>query len=89
MSHRHFGILTSDYVKFLAEIRAAGKVPCEWKPGDWYPEDIAEPTKRAEATKRALEGCARCPVTEACFTYALEHNERYGIWGGSLPSDRI
>lgn len=89
MHGRHFGILSSDYIQLLAQIRAVGKkVPCEWLPGNWFPEDIPEPKKRYAATQLALKGCRACPVQEACFTYALEHNERHGIWGGSLPEDR-
>ena len=62
MSLRHLGILTSDYLALLASIQANGNnVPCEWQPELWFPEDIPEPSKRAEATKEALKGCKACP----------------------------
>ncbi|MCM2427364.1 WhiB family transcriptional regulator [Streptomyces sp. RKAG337] len=32
--------------------------------------------------------CARCPVMEACGQWAIEHNERGGIWGGMTPKER-
>lgn len=87
---RWYGHLSSDYLALLKSIRAVGKkVPCEWLPGNWFPEDIPDPVERAEATNEAVAGCRRCPIQEACFTYALEHNEKHGIWGGSLPSERI
>lgn len=90
MTLRHFGVLTSDYLALLAAIHAKGnKVPCEWQPSYWFPEDIADPRKRAEATREAIKGCKACPVKDQCFDYALESNQKYGIWGGSLPSDRI
>jgi WhiB family redox-sensing transcriptional regulator len=90
MSLRHLGILTSDYLALLASIQANGNnVPCEWQPELWFPEDIPEPSKRAEATKEALKGCKACPVKDECFDYALESNQKHGIWGGSLPSERI
>lgn len=88
-THRHFGILSSDYIALLSAIRQIGKkVPCEWEPELWFPEDIPDPEKRKAAEKSAIEGCQRCPVLEQCFTYALERGEKHGIWGGSLPSER-
>jgi hypothetical protein len=90
MALRHLGILTSEYVKLLAAIRAEpNKLPCEWQPQLWFPEDIPDPTYRTTATTIALAGCAACPIQEKCFTYALESNQKHGIWGGSLPSERI
>jgi len=90
MTGRHFGILSSDYLALLAAIQRKGnKVPCEWKPEWWFPEDIADPKTREVATKAALDGCKKCPVQDACFDYALETNQKHGIWGGSLPSERI
>jgi WhiB family redox-sensing transcriptional regulator len=32
--------------------------------------------------------CERCPVQAACLEYALEHDERFGIWGGLSPRER-
>jgi hypothetical protein len=86
---RHFGILTSEYLQLLAAVRSTGKVACEWKPEYWYPEDIPDPVVRVKATTIALAACRMCPIQEQCFTYALEANEKHGIWGGSLPTDRI
>jgi WhiB family redox-sensing transcriptional regulator len=90
MTQRHFGILSSDYLALLADIQRNGnKVPCEWKPEYWFPEDIENPKTRQLATAEAIKGCRACPVQEACFDYALKTNQKHGIWGGSLPSERI
>ena len=90
MTNRHFGILTSEYLQLLAVIRAQpNKLACEWKPEYWFPEDIPSPEHRVAAQAIALAGCRKCPIIEECFTYALERNEKFGIWGGSLPSERI
>ncbi|GGM34842.1 transcriptional regulator WhiB [Longimycelium tulufanense] len=32
--------------------------------------------------------CARCEVRAECLAYALEHDERYGIWGGLSERER-
>ena len=32
--------------------------------------------------------CAGCPVTAECLAYALEHDERFGIWGGKSAKER-
>ena len=32
--------------------------------------------------------CNRCPVREACLTYALEAGERHGLWGGLDEAER-
>jgi WhiB family redox-sensing transcriptional regulator len=36
----------------------------------------------------ALALCATCPVRTQCLNYALEHNERHGIWGGTTRIER-
>jgi len=50
-------------------------------PEAFFPERgaTARPSKRI---------CAGCPVSAECLAYALEHDERYGIWGGTSPSER-
>ncbi|MGH2786035.1 MAG: WhiB family transcriptional regulator [Actinomycetota bacterium] len=32
--------------------------------------------------------CATCPVRVACLAFALERNERFGIWGGLTEKER-
>jgi WhiB family transcriptional regulator, redox-sensing transcriptional regulator len=36
----------------------------------------------------AIAVCNACPVAAECLAYALEHDERYGIWGGTSAADR-
>jgi WhiB family redox-sensing transcriptional regulator len=50
-------------------------------PEMFYPEagGSARPAKRI---------CEHCPVTFDCLTWALAHNEKFGIWGGTAPKDR-
>ena len=30
----------------------------------------------------------RCPVTDPCLAYALDHDEEHGVWGATTPEDR-
>lgn len=32
--------------------------------------------------------CRRCPVIAQCLDYAIEHFERWGIWGGMTTAER-
>ena len=32
--------------------------------------------------------CDTCDVQAECLEYALEHDERFGIWGGKTPRER-
>jgi len=32
--------------------------------------------------KEAISVCAKCEVRRECYQYALDNNERDGIWGG-------
>lgn len=53
-------------------------------PGVFYPDE-----RRSDAANpEAITICARCPVARECLTYALEHREEHGIWGGLNPSQR-
>ncbi|GAS92654.1 WhiB family transcriptional regulator [Mycolicibacterium brisbanense] len=47
---------------------------------DWFPEE-------GDARKARLI-CVGCPVREECLAYAIEHDERFGIWGGLAPKQR-
>ncbi len=37
---------------------------------------------------RAVELCLSCPVQEQCLSFALEHGEMHGIWGGMGGTER-
>lgn len=52
----------------------------------FYPER-EQPNGRADH-RPALTICARCPVQLDCLRHALEHDERYGVWGGTTEDQR-
>ncbi len=39
-----------------------------------------------EAQAKAI--CHTCPVREPCLEFAMETNQRYGIWGGLTDKER-
>ena len=41
---------------------------------------------RREARARAV--CESCAVRHECLQHALDHHERYGIWGGLTDRER-
>ena len=45
-------------------------------------------TERGETKKRALSYCNVCPVRQECLDYALDNDERFGIWGGKSERQR-
>lgn len=55
---------------------------CAQSDGDaWFPEkggSVREPKKI----------CRACPVRLECLDYALEHDERFGVWGGLSERER-
>ncbi|WP_412753963.1 WhiB family transcriptional regulator [Krasilnikovia sp. M28-CT-15] len=63
--------------------------------GDWRDEglcaqsdpDAFYPDKNTSALP-AKQVCAGCPVRRPCLQYALEHDERFGIWGGLSEKER-
>ena len=44
--------------------------------------------ERGEDTWQAKLVCYRCPVREDCLEYALDHGEKFGIWGGKSERER-
>lgn len=53
----------------------------------FFPE-VGEPSKAAKAVCNGRRGSPPCPVRDACLTYALNHDERYGVWGGTSEKER-
>jgi WhiB family redox-sensing transcriptional regulator len=40
------------------------------------------------SVEKAKSICAGCPVIDDCIEYALETNQRSGIWGGTSEKER-
>ena len=38
--------------------------------------------------ERAKAVCARCNVQEICLSWAIEHNQDAGVWGGMSEDER-
>jgi WhiB family redox-sensing transcriptional regulator len=55
---------------------------CRQADGDaWFPE-------KGQHANEAVAVCQACPVQAECLQYALDHDERYGLWGGLTPPQR-
>jgi WhiB family redox-sensing transcriptional regulator len=50
-------------------------------PDAFYPE-------KGGSTAEAKKICLRCPVKQKCLQWALDHDERFGIWGGLSDRER-
>lgn len=51
--------------------------------------DVFFPERRDARSARAAKAvCAECPVRARCLQWALEHDERYGIWAGTTEVER-
>lgn len=50
-------------------------------------DDPEEPFGRSEQVI-AVGVCKRCPIMNECFANAINNNERFGVWGGSVPNQR-
>lgn len=53
---------------------------------------VESPGRESKAYRDAVSAmrrvCEACPLQQACLRYALDHNEQYGIWGGSTARER-
>ena len=76
------------YRDFSAAIDANGGAPCQDVPQIFFPEDFPDRGTRDYVVKLAKALCAECPLRDICFAYAIENQERYGVWAGTLPHER-
>ena len=44
--------------------------------------------EKGGSTREAKKVCRGCEVQAECLEYALEHDERFGIWGGLSERER-
>jgi WhiB family transcriptional regulator, redox-sensing transcriptional regulator len=61
----------------------------EADPDLFFPPDEEETTEEAmERVRLAKQICAQCPVRAECLDYAMDNEERIGVWGGMAESGR-
>lgn len=62
-------------------------------PDAWFPDTTTTANGGwggiEEQVKAATEVCNQCPVRLQCLAYAIENNERDGIWGGRDFTRRV
>ncbi len=47
------------------------------------------PTTSPKKYQTQLAICRMCGVREKCLDIAVGENRRYGVWGGTMPKDRL
>jgi WhiB family redox-sensing transcriptional regulator len=62
---------------------------------EWYGRGICHETdpesffpEKGGSTREAKAICTGCPVRAECLDYALDNDERFGIWGGFSERER-
>jgi WhiB family redox-sensing transcriptional regulator len=62
---------------------------------DWQDQALCAQTdpeaffpEKGGSTREAKRVCRSCEVRSECLEYALEHDERFGIWGGMSERER-
>lgn len=72
-------------IAFLSELNApewmSDGLCAQTDPEAWFPE-------KGGSVREAKAVCSSCDVREQCLAYALEHQERFGIWGGLSERER-
>ena len=69
--------------------------PDEVEELDWQDKALCAQTdpeaffpEKGGSTREAKRVCRSCEVRAECLEYALEHDERFGIWGGMSERER-
>lgn len=72
-------------LQILADVREMGwadeALCAETDPEAFFPE-------KGGSVRAAKQVCRGCDVRPECLRYALEHEERFGIWGGLSERER-
>ena len=54
----------------------------------FFGEDGESELERQARESEAKAICRTCPVQEPCLEFAMETNQKYGIWGGLSDKER-
>ncbi|MEG9226656.1 WhiB family transcriptional regulator [Aeromicrobium sp. Sec7.5] len=72
------GLPVGDTEELLWQERA---LCAQTDPEAFFPE-------KGGSTREAKRVCLTCDVRSTCLDYALQHDERFGIWGGLSERER-
>lgn len=63
---------------------------------DWQQEALCAQTgadfffpEPGSSVREAKRICGMCPIRSACLDYALDNDERFGVWGGLSEKERL
>ncbi|MFQ5967107.1 MAG: WhiB family transcriptional regulator [Acidimicrobiia bacterium] len=76
--------MNQDLIDALAidDLSWQDKASCSGADADlFFPE-------RGASTRQAKAICAECEVRVECLEFALQHSEKFGIWGGLSERER-
>ena len=54
----------------------------------FFGEEGESELERQARESKAKSVCRTCPVQEPCLEFAMETNQKYGIWGGLTDKER-
>lgn len=90
-SQSHFPIMRQRVVSGFSDILGL----LASRDRDWQDQAICSQTdpesffpEKGGTTAPAKKICLDCPVRTECLQYALDHDERFGIWGGFSERER-
>lgn len=77
-------------IELIATLGAPQPIDEDWAEKARCPETDPEAffPEKGGSTKEAKKVCQRCPVTKECLQYALDNDERFGVWGGLSERER-
>ena len=79
----------------MSDFTGLSLVPSDSEPAGWQEKALCAQTDPEEffpekggSTREAKRVCSSCEVRSECLEYALENDERFGIWGGLSERER-
>jgi Transcription factor WhiB len=58
---------------------------CKGQPIEYFFPGVGQ----SALARKGQEICGACPVKEKCFRTAMDRQDYFGVWGGSLPAQRL
>lgn len=97
IQQKNIDLFSSDPEALSLWEQAAGLYSTDGEEGElaWQADALCAQTdpeaffpEKGGSTRDAKRVCSQCPVREACLEYAMENDERFGIWGGLSERER-